>query len=266
MRRIRFPCLVAAAIVCCGCLNSSTLIRVKPDGSGTITQTLLLNAAALKSLMSGLGSQSQAKAGNPFNEDELKRAAERMGKGVSLVSATPISANGFEGTRALFAFEDINQIRVDQDPNVGAGPMGTKSGTPARSPVSFKFARQATSSVLTITFDEKPVKETPTPAAAPAPEIDPAMMQMMKTMFQGFKIAIDLEVEGKIVKTNADYVEGSRITLMEIDMAGVLESEATLRALQTKAGPGASLAEIKPLLKDVKGVKINHPVVTVEYR
>jgi hypothetical protein len=89
---------------------------------------------------------------------------------------------------------------------------------------------------------------------------------MMKSIFQGFKVAIDLEVLGKIVKTNADYVDGSRITLMEIDMASLLEDEAKLRALQPKVAGGASIAEIKPLLKDVKGVKINHAVVTVEYR
>ena len=59
------------------------------------------------------------------------------------------------------------------------------------------------------------------------------MMQMMKTMFQGFKVAIDLEVVGKILKTNADYVEGSRITLMEIDMGALLNDEAKLRALVT---------------------------------
>ena len=72
------------------------------------------------------------------------------------------------------------------------------------------------------------------------------MMQMMKTMFQGFKVAIDLEVEGKIVKTNADYVNGSRITLLEIDMAGLFEDEAKLKALQSKIGPGASMSEIRP--------------------
>jgi hypothetical protein len=92
------------------------------------------------------------------------------------------------------------------------------------------------------------------------------MMQMVKTMFQGFKIAIDLEVDGKIVKTNADYVNGSRVTLLELDMAGLFEDEAKLKALQSKIGPGASISEIKPYLKDVKGVKINHPSLTIEYR
>ena len=67
------------------------------------------------------------------------------------------------------------------------------------------------------------------------------MMQMVKTMFQGFKVGIDLQVEGKIVKTNADYVNGSRITLLEIELAGLFEDEAKLKALQSKFGPGTTL-------------------------
>ena len=49
-------------------------------------------------------------------------------------------------------------------------------------------------------------------------------------------------------------------------MAGLFEDEAKLKALQSKIGPGASISEIKPFLKDVKGVKINHPSLTIEYR
>jgi hypothetical protein len=85
-------------------------------------------------------------------------------------------------------------------------------------------------------------------------------------MFNGFKVAVDLEVEGKILKTNADYVNGSRVTMLEIELAGLFEDEAKLKALQSKIGPGATLSEIRPYLKDVKGVKINNPSVTIEFR
>jgi hypothetical protein len=95
--------------------------------------------------------------------------------------------------------------------------------------------------------------------------MDPAMLGMMKQVLRGFKVGIDLEVDGKIVKTNADYVNGSRITLLELELDGLLADEAKLRELSSKMS-GASLAEIRPYLKDVKGVKINQPAITVEYR
>jgi hypothetical protein len=92
------------------------------------------------------------------------------------------------------------------------------------------------------------------------------MLQMIKSVFQGLKVAIDLELDGTIVKTNADYVTGSRVALVEIDMAAVLEDDDTLKVLQSRIRPGVTISELKPFLKNVKGVKINHPTVTIEYR
>lgn len=269
MRPFRLFFLFPLSMCLAGCLNSATLIKVKPDGSGTIEQTMLMNMAALKGMMAGLDPKGQTKE-SPFNEAEIKRNIERLGKGVRFVSSTPMKQDGFEGTKVIYAFDDINQVSVDQDPNIAGASDGKLSG-PAKpsNPVKFKLARQGNSSVLTVDFAEVENKPAQVPAQTPPPDtgkLDPAMMPMLKAMFAGFKVAIDVEVAGKIVKTNADYVNGSRITLLELDVERLFEDEAKLRELQTKVGPGASLASVRPYLKDVKGVKINQPVVTVEYR
>ncbi len=266
MYRLAVVATLAASLS--GCINSATLVRVKPDGSGTIEQTMLMNLAALKGLLAGMGGSTQMKeTPGMINEADFKRTAERMG--VRPVSLTPLKDGGFEGAKAIFAFDDITKVRVDQDPQMGGSSSGKSSSTTTNNPIRFSLARQGGTSVLTITVDEKTMGAAGSKVGATAPKadaMDPAMMQMIKTMFQGFKIAIDLEVEGTIVKTNADYVNGSRVTLLELDMAGLFEDEAKLRALQDKIGPGASISEIKPYLKDVKGVKINHPTLTIEFR
>ena len=46
---------VMAAVIGSGCIRSATLITVKPDGTGTVEQTVLMNAAALKGMLGGLG-------------------------------------------------------------------------------------------------------------------------------------------------------------------------------------------------------------------
>ena len=79
-------------------------------------------------------------------------------------------------------------------------------------------------------------------------KIDPAMMQMIKTMFQGFKVLIDIEVDGKIVKTNADYVNGPRVTLLELDMQQLFENEAALENFKKgnyEVAAGASAIAVK---------------------
>ena len=41
------------------------------------------------------------------------------------MSAEPFKGdNGFEGTKAIFAFDDINQIQISQDPNMSGGTSG----------------------------------------------------------------------------------------------------------------------------------------------
>ena len=53
---------VMAAVIGSGCIRSATLINVKPDGSGTIEQTVLMNAAALKGMLGGLGGSAAGAA------------------------------------------------------------------------------------------------------------------------------------------------------------------------------------------------------------
>ena len=48
-----------------------------------------------------------------------------------------------------------------------------------------------------------------------------------------------------------------------MDLAQLFQDQEKLKALQGKIGPGASLSEVKPYLKDIKGIKIDGPTVGV---
>lgn len=270
MRVIRTIAVLIATVTLTACLNSTTIVKVKPDGSGTVEQTTLVNTGAMKGMM---GNAPGKQTGGPvINREDLERTAERMGKGVTLVSAEPFKGeNGFEGTKAIFAFEDITLIQISQDPNMSGSTSGRTSTEPtADDPVKFTLTRGATTSTLTINYIDKAPSGDATPNAAGAGEMpdltNPMVMNMIKTMFKGFKINIGLEVVGAIVKTNAEYVSGPRITLLEMDVESLLADEAKLKALQGKIGPDVSLSEIKPLLKDIKGIKIDGPSISVEFR
>ena len=269
MHVVRILALLCATASLTACLNSTTVVKVKPDGSGTVEQTTLVNTAALKGMMPGAEKQG---GGPVINREDLERTAARMGKGVRLLSAEKATGEpGFEGTKAIFAFDDINQIQISQDPNMSGSSSGRLSSEPtADDPVKFKFTRGATSSTLTINYIDKPPSGSvqPNPAGqGDMPDLtNPMIMNMLKTMFQGFKINIGLEVAGTIVKTNAEYVSGPRITLLEMDIAELLSDEAKLKALQGKIGPDASLSSVKPYLKDIKGIKIDGPSISVEFR
>lgn len=263
----KFAVAVVAALLGSGCIRSNTLITVKPDGSGTIEQTVLMNASGLKGMLGGLGGQPTQASTGPSDAD-LKRSAEKLGEGVTFVASEPIKLpDGFEGSKVRYAFTDITKVRVDQNPQLSAaGGNGVSMASKGESPVTFGLEKNAGVSTLTVTFHDKPKSEKP---AGPTggPDMDnPQMLDMMKAMFKGFKVGIDLNVAGKIVKTDADYVTGSRVTLLEMDLEALLQDEAKLKEVQKAVGPNASVSELKPYLKDIKGLKVNNPVVTISFR
>jgi hypothetical protein len=105
--------------------------------------------------------------------------------------------------------------------------------------------------VLTVTVpDQKeglgPVVPKP-PDSAEAQQNQQAL-QMMKVMMKGLFVDVSLNVDGRIVKTNAPHVSGSTVTLLQVDFDKLLADEATLQRLQ-----GAT--DIKALA-NVPGLKV----------
>lgn len=260
MRPLRALVAASLAAPLAACLQSTTVVKINRDGSGTVEQTTLLNVAALKALVPGAPGQMK----NPITEDELRRNAERMGKGVRVVSTTPVKAGGFEGVAAVFAFDDINQLQVTQGPGDAIAPPG--SPVRADDPARFSLVRKGDTSVLTIALRDVQAPGPGGSATPPAaPQMDPAMVGMLKSMFQGLALDVTLEVAGTIVRTNAAHVSGSRVTLLHLDGDAIFADEARFRALPP-IGPGASFSDVRAFLKEFPGVKLDGPTITIEFR
>ena len=271
---IRTVSVAVCAFCLVGCLNTSTVIRVAADGSGTIEQTLLFNPKSVENAFASMGMKPSGKSSsaqkNPIDEASMKKTVEHLGNGVTLVSVTPVKQpSGFEGVTARFRFDDIGKLQTEDFLMPGPAKEASSGGTNNR--VAFKMTRgDEGTSILTATFDESKggsdgKKSAKSGKGGPSLD-DPDMQQMVKTLFKGFRIAVDLEIIGQIVRTDADYVTGKRITLAEIDIGQLLQDGKKLESLDKVLGPDASIAEVRPYLKDVKGLKINKPVVTVEFR
>ncbi len=180
--------------------------------------------------------------------------------GVTFVSGEAIKTGDLEGYRARYAFDDISKVTVKMD----QGTDSLASGPDARKPpFGFAFKRGAAASVLTIQMPD----QTPGPAGAlPMPgggsDADKAQaaqaMGMMKMMMRGLFVDVALTVDGRIIKSNAPYVEGSRVTLLQIDFDKLLADDAALLKLQ-------SAKDVKSLAA-VPGLKVvSEPTVTIEF-
>jgi hypothetical protein len=242
MRISRLLLVLPFTLCLTGCLSSYTLVKVNPNGTGTLEQTTMINPMML-GMAQGLGGENATKSKPPtvahmFKEEELRAAATKMGTGVRYVSSQPAKAEGREGVTAIYAFDDVTKLTVNQNassPSVGGASIKASS----ESPIIFKLDSGLTGAkVLSITMPEgKPGDQKPAKAQDPAEKKDmpPEALAMMKSMFQGAKIGIDVEVAGHLIKSNSPYVNGSRITLMEVDLGALMEDPATLQKLT----PGA---------------------------
>ena len=71
MSFIRVLLVAPLTFVLTGCLQSATLVTVKPDGSGTIEQTMLVNMQTFKTMMAGMGGQAKDMGPSVLNEADF---------------------------------------------------------------------------------------------------------------------------------------------------------------------------------------------------
>lgn len=123
-------CLLALALLAplAGCFETDTLVRVRPDGSGTIEQTVRISHAALEQMRAFAEDVGEFEV---MDLEKLRAQAAAFGDGVRFVTAEPISDGGGEGYRAVYAFDDVAALRL-------------RSGTPNtepddEEPVTFSF-------------------------------------------------------------------------------------------------------------------------------
>lgn len=270
-----FAAALAVGILLTACVDVETVVHVKPDGSGVVEETVLMKkemVAMMKSMAAGMGGGAPAPL---LDEAKLQESAAGMGSGVTLLDAEPITTETGEGYRARFAFADINQLRLDQNPGGRAPDAGDTTDGPAAAdkeePVTFLF--QAGDEPLLVIRPPREEATEQSPKAedsgnAPAGLDDPGAqmaMMMMSQFFDGLRVAVYVVPEGEIIETNATHREGSRITLMEMDFGKLLKDPDRFQAFVQQEPD--SLEEAKSLMKDLPGVKIDlNPEVQIRFR
>jgi hypothetical protein len=261
------------------CLQQEKVIKLKADGSGTVEETMVMSKeviAQMKQMSEGFGAllQGKDKAGggaSPFqvmDEKKLREAADRMGDGVTFVSATPVSTPKGEGFTAIYAFTDINKLKIDENPGAnlpgGDNPAMKLANKGKKEPVKFEFTKGAPASLKVKLPQLKPGDLPKDRPAKPAGGEEMAMM-MMQQMFKDMKVSLAVEVAGRIVESNAEYKDASRVTLMELDFNKVLANPEKFKALS--AAQPKTIEEAKALIKGTEGIKAEtQPEVTVKFQ
>lgn len=280
MRKVTLLAFAAAVMtLLTGCFSTSWIIDLQQDGSGTLEMEYRIDTKVIE-MMQSMG---DAEDGNTpqssadlIDREEMETLAANMGEGVRYVSAEPLPESGeFFGYRALFEFDDINTLGIDpmegapeQEPGeMGGGPEENGEEEPA--PFTFSFTPGRTAElVVMMAQDEEDETDADSADAGPESESDPqedqAMAQMMKPYFRTMSFLVQVKVQGNIRETNASYRDGNTITLMDMDMAKIIDDQE----LFSKVVNSESMNDEQMLAKLEKaGVRIEQKErITVTFR
>jgi hypothetical protein len=283
MRLIKIFAVTFFLILITGCYQAHYLIRVQPDGSGTIEETFVMSKAVLQkagqmtaSLMSDYPEQVQSAdrnfKWNLFDEDKLKKSAEQMGEGVRYVSGERISREDFEGYKAVYRFSDIRNLVLSQNPGghvpssmlavlnrqenrEGQFRFGFEPGNPSK-----LFIRQ-----VTVAFENGEDAEEENPQTPPDPEEREKAMTWQKEIFDPMRVTVQLKVPGQIVQTNAAYHENACITLMDVRFEELSKSPELLNQLIDS--PNQNYMDVLEMARQLPGNRMDqNKEIEVEFR
>jgi hypothetical protein len=281
MKWVRGAILVCLILGLNGCMSFENVIHLKGDGSGTITQTILMNRQMLEQ-MSSLAGSFGGKAGNTsnfdkmagemFSEKQARDQAAKMGEGVSFVSSTPLTQGSKVGMKAVYAFQDITRLKLEMKPGGGLSQTPMLGEAQANALPVFRFQKLANgNSLLTLplgSLEEKAAPEKKNTRKVytnedlaelpekPGKTPNPAELEMARQMLGGMKFRVALEVEGQLIETNCPFVEANQVTLLNLDFDEMLKSVGDPAKLQGFIGKKpASLAEAQALMKELKGIQ-----------
>lgn len=257
MRYLRFFAVAAVAILSTGCIRATYTLNLKPDGSGTIHQTMAMTSAAMQQAGMVMGA---SEGGSPIpTPDKLRAAAAQMGKGVRFVSSAPYKAGGFDGVTAIYAFDDIRTLALSMDKMMAAGldnPMGEKAPDEA---VKVSLVRGANATDLTLTMPPLPTPDAASRAAADKAaagmpgSMPPEAEAMMKQLLKGLLFEVALNVEGTIVSTNAPFREGNKLLLLQLDGSELLKGGLNMGQIMSMS---TGVTNLEETLRKTPGVKI----------
>jgi len=282
---LRLSAVCAAIFLLSGCIQDNLMLNIKPDGSGTIEETVLMGNAfidMMQGLTKGEGEaggedKGKTKGAKPKSDDSVitemmdkaKTNAKDFGEGVKFVSAKPAKTQTASGYTAIYSFDDISKVTLNQNPGKKSPGESKKEDAEAAKNDTIKFAfKKGPVSRLSVTMpppktEEK--KDKKDEAEKKKEADDPNSLEMMKSIFKDMRVSIVLNMMGDVVSTNATYRTGKQITLIDMDFGKLVNDMPLLKKIN--AAQPQSVEEMKTMVKGIEGLKLefNNPV-TIDFK
>lgn len=263
MKKVKFILAgFVIVIALTGCLQVDTKVNLNQDGSGTIEETVIMKTEFLNMIREFVAAFDSAKSEefNMFNEDRLKTRVSDFGEGVKYVSGEKFSIPGYEGFKALYSFTDINKIRINPSPEDKV-PFGEDADESDETFANndffiFKFSK-GNPATLVVEFP-KPENENEDNSEETYEYEDSTFydqeMDKLTDVFNGLKISTILNFNNNIKETDASFVEGNTVTLLQVDFSEITKNKEVMKNLEKKKPE--TMEEFKEAVGNLEGIKI----------
>ncbi len=227
---IRIALAAALAVALSGCFTFRSTIAVRPDGSGTITETLQLSGPAARRMQGDAAPLSSAAT--------LLARARRLGAGVTLVRTDTLG--GIRTT--VYAFQSVARLHYTLPDNATeAADLAQVAGAPALYTFGFAPASGGTPAELRVVVP---------PAGPPAPAGDSAAvaqaaqgLEMARLVMGDARLTVEVVAAGAAPQTATllDLPFGPLLDLVEKHPALAARSALPLDDVRALARPGDGL-------------------------
>lgn len=273
LRRLLSTLLVSVLVV--GCMNVSTTLTVRPDGSGTVRERLTVSpqfASMMKSMKQMSDSTSTPEG--LFTEAEIRKDASSLG--MRLESVQMISGAEGEGYEAVYGFDNVNDVRFAPSPDdvlpkeasqqteenpfelLSAVDVSHTAGSPAT--LTIRMPRDETP-------NDQNASEDASSMEMGEDEPSPQELQMMREMMQNGGIHLAVTIDGEIVETNAVHRSGSTITLVDMDFGQLAQDSTAFKRMMAVDQPSLSPEAAIDSLNALPGITIEpQEAVTVRFQ
>ena len=291
-----------------GCIKQKVLIRVKPDGSGNIVVSAMFDKKIVEAFNKSIQEQKEKMAASGmdtsnmgdfdpfFNEEQLKQQAKNFGEDITYEKAKKIKNASGRGYIAIYAFKNIEDVKINLGKTANPMPTMGADNSSDKDTIKFKFKKEKFST-LTVSIPQadkelkteeakllKGDKEDIKPTLLTAEEKAQMMAQgamfgltgkettkeeVIRKMFNGLSIKIELQVDGKLIKSDATYQSKknkNRCTLYSIDFGKLLKSDVICSKFSSDKTQGGEIMEKISKMDSLEGITLeNKKEITLEF-
>lgn len=262
MKKIHLLLLAAVSFILTSCLEIKSTVIVNKDGTATIEESVLLGAQLAAMMQAGGGQGDQLK-GLVMDKAKADERAKKLGEGVTVKSHEEVKTpDGKSGVKVVFAVADLAKLKyVPFEPE--------QEGKPASKSEPMTFALSGSS--LTITNPEADKKkggnaEKPKKSAEELAQMK-AQMGMMKPMFAGMRMTIEVKGAGGIASSDATHFNDGTVSYLDIQFDKLMDNTDAFMEVMESGEGGMSMSEAATKFNKVEGLKIEgKKVVALELK